>query len=198
MKWQIKVLPFANPDESFITVNQVHKGAIVNAVDAQRERLDADGILMQRNDQPVAIFTADCLPLVITTDTATLALHVSRKTLIHGLLDHAASLINLADITSVFLCPHICAEHFIFEHEGEDIKRFREKFPAAITTTLPFHLSLKSAVQTYLDTWHVSPDIIQEDARCTSEDESLPSYKYWLLSGKNGTLGRIATIVSLW
>lgn len=195
MKWRIKVLPWANLDSSITTVNQVHGATIVDATRAQHERLDADGILMRPSDQPVAIHTTDCLPLIITSDKSALALHISRKTLIHGLLDHVPSLIKPEDIRGVFFGPHICAKHFIFEHEGEDITRFREKFPAALTGHNPIYLSLKSAVQTYLKTWHVSSDFVHEDPRCTFEDESLPSYKRKYVTGNATPLGRIATIV---
>jgi copper oxidase (laccase) domain-containing protein len=157
---------------------QIHGGTIVKAQDLARGRLAADGVLVSTPGTLVAIGTADCAPTVITTAEHALVLHVSRKTLIRGLLDNALTYVAPADISRVYVGPHICEYHFGFEEEGELLKRFRYRYPAAVH----FHkgveyLSLRKALRGILAEWGVDTHRVIEDGRCTFEHPTLPSYR---------------------
>ena len=172
--WEIDTILETEVEADVFRVRQTHGGKVTVVGDDS----PADGLLTDLGKQPVGVSTADCMPLVVTSPTKALALHVSRKSIIRGLLESAANHIAPTEITGVYIGPHICGEHFLFEFEGDDIKTFREKFPSAATETdQGLSLTLREAVQTYFSEWGVGDEIIHEDGRCTQENNDLPSYK---------------------
>jgi copper oxidase (laccase) domain-containing protein len=182
-------------DNSIVIAEQVHCGEIVTASDIVIGKTKADGIFIDKQDIKAAVLTADCMPLVLTTNDSALVLHVSRKSLINGLLDKVDHFIEPENITGIYIGPHICAEHFTFPEAGEEIKKFQKMFPKAVAVKENiYHLSLRRAVNTYFKKWGIGDALIKEDGRCTFKEESLPSYKRWL--GSTAPLGRIVTVVS--
>jgi len=170
---------------------QIHGGNITRQTDAE-----ADGIIS--TGTRVGIATADCLPLVLAGADMALALHVSRKSIIHGLLDNVLTYIEPQNIDYAFLGPHICEYHFSFEEEGEMLRQFCSRFPDAVH----FHkgkmyVSLRKAVHHFLRAWNIHPDRISEDGRCTYELDSLPSYRRWLKEKKAGRRKNMVTAVDL-
>ena len=127
----------------------------------------------------IGVSSAYCLPLALVTNEAALVLHVSRKTLINGLLDNVPRVLEPASIRQVLIGPHVCPEHFTFEWEGPEITRFVEKFPDAVEQDQAgvWSLSTRDAVQDYLEKWRISEEQIEEDLRCTFEASELPSYR---------------------
>jgi copper oxidase (laccase) domain-containing protein len=196
-QWTIQVRTDPQALTSAVFPKQIHTGEIVTAdsIDPSYPPV-ADGVIVVRNGKAAGIETADCLPLVITSTDAAIALHVSRKTVLHGLLDKVPLLLAPDQITNVFIGPHICARHFVFPFEGPEIAAFIQKFPGAVSRDQALHLSLRHVVHEYLQQWHVKNSLIREDARCTFEDATLPSYCRWLQGNKKGTRGRMVTIVS--
>jgi copper oxidase (laccase) domain-containing protein len=178
-----------------ISAKQVHSNNIVDAKDAVANETEADGLFLSDRLISAAIHTADCMPLVLTTKNSALVLHVSRKSLIKGLLDEVPNFISPKEIIGVYLGPHICADHFTFDEAGDEIKKFQTMFPEAVEVKENiYHLSLKNAVSKYFKEWAIEHIELQEDLRCTFKEESLPSYKRWM--GTTTPLGRIVTIVS--
>ncbi len=189
--WEIATVLDSEVPPDVWRVKQVHGGKIGVAGDSG----EADGIVTSANKQSIGIATADCMPAVIVTANQAVALHVSRKTIIKGLLDAVLVHINPADIVGVYIGPHICGDHFVFEFEGEDIKTFCQQYPtAARITDAGVSLTLREALQTYLDKWNVPAKSIVEDGRCTQEHEELPSYKRALARGKP-LAGQLVTFV---
>lgn len=197
MPWKIETRLSSSPlHANVIKVKQAHGGDIARAERVDRATV-ADGIAAPLNfTSPFMIATADCLPLVIASDEVACALHVSRKSLIHGLLDHVPDFLVAPAITSAYIGPHICEEHFVFDWVGPDIKLFAQKFPAACRESKAgLHLSLKKAVEIYLERWHVAPELVSVDPRCTWETEELPSYKR-SLRDTQPLFDQLATIVT--
>lgn len=161
----------------------MHGGHILSA-DDEGSGIEADGILTQGKSEWIGVVTADCLPLVLVTPETALALHVSRKTLVRGLLDAVPTVLPVAEITNVWIGPHICAEHFTFDWAGEDIVAFQQRWPEAVREEkAKLYLSLRDAVQQYLTDWGVPAAVVQEDGRCTFETLDLPSYRRALARG---------------
>jgi len=161
-------------DPNVWQVTQEHSGRIVKVDDPG----PADGLITYPGKGPIGVVTADCMPLVIVTPQAALALHVSRKSIIRGLLEAVSERIDTAYISGVYVGPHICPRHFVFDYVGEDIRRFREQFPASVSKSKTgFSLSLRAAVETFLARWSVPVNLVYEDGRCTSEELNLPSYR---------------------
>ena len=190
-KWEIEERVFSEWPADILRVNYVggpHGGHIARSVELRGARKDAqaDGVYVKlatlrewRDFNGIGVSTADCLPLVLLTEKEALGLHVSRKTLINGLLDNVSSFIDPVDVTNVYIGPHICPEHFTFEWEGAEITRFAEKFPDAAEQDEAgiWSLSTRDAVQHYLDEWKIDESLIEEDTRCTLEASELASYR---------------------
>jgi copper oxidase (laccase) domain-containing protein len=191
--WQV----FVYADEGYDRVllpEQTHGADIIRAEELGKKHVYADGVFLEKNSPLTGVQTADCMPLIITSAEAALALHVSRKTLVAGLLDRVPHYISPADIEYVWIGPHICRRHFVFEWDGDEIRQFRAKFPQAVTDN-PIALSLRRAVQTYFDKWRVQSSRVTEDSRCRYEEISLPSFTRWLKGGIQGPLPRLVTAV---
>ena len=155
---------------------QTHGNKIIGAIECVSGQTEADGIYTDDAKHFMGISTADCLPLVLLTETKALALHVSRKTLVRGLVENIPAIINLQEITHAYIGPHICQQHFIFEYAGEEIQEFMKKFPDSFTEKDGvIHISLINTVQQYCDQWELKNIPIHTDNRCTFEDRTLAS-----------------------
>ena len=182
---------------SLTLIKQVHGGNVVLAHEIKNSKPEADGIFLSRKTDTAAIYTADCLPLILMASDKALAVHVSRKTLIRGLLENVKNFIYPTKIMHIFIGPHICQKHFIFEYAGSEIMEFKIKFPEAVEERdNTISLSLQKALKTFLTTWGITDDQITKDERCTYETKELPSYKRWIENGKAGNSGHLTTSVS--
>lgn len=178
--WRVVIARRDELGEPVLTpARQVHGAVILSA--AQRAGGDttpADGIVVALGDPLAGVTTADCLPLVVLTPTQALVLHVSRKTVLAGQLEQAPKCINVDKITHAIIGPHICAEHFSFAWQGEEVQAFARQYPEAVRQSeAGLHLSLQSIVEHALATWGVRSDQIVHHASCTVEDEVWPSYR---------------------
>ncbi len=184
MTWEVKTSLLSEVPTDVIQINQKHTGHIIWAHEAATQS-PADGIAVRSTSgQSICIRTADCLPLVLVTPAVICALHVSRKSLIAGLLESVPNYADTNTLEKVYIGPHICADHFVFEHEGPDIAKFAEQYPFAChKSTVGLHLSLHDVVEKYLERWRVNTNIIVRDGRCTFEAVELPSYRRSLQEG---------------
>lgn len=173
--WRVEVAVGKTP-QGVVLSKQVHGRRIATAESLQHTDREADGIEMKKNSPAAAIYTADCLPLVIAGETTALALHVSRKSVVAGLLDEAA--INLPEnIQGAYLGPYICAKHLIMEWLGDEVHELIRRWPEAVIKNQAWHISLEKIVRQYLTEWGVPEDKIQKDGRCTYETLELASRK---------------------
>lgn len=175
---------------------QRHGGTIV-AADEIAANTVADGIAADFSfRQPFMVTTADCLPLVVAGEAAACVLHISRKTLIRGLLDGVATVLDPATVRGVWVGPHICARHFVFEERGEEVMVFCERYPfACVEDAAGVHLSLVSVVEHQLKKWNISVDVVTHDGRCTVETPELPSYRRSWRDNVLPLTDQIATVV---
>ena len=166
---------------------QVHGSEIVRAADLVGQSREADGVFLTGSDSTrstIAIRTADCLPLLLLGESQALALHISRKTLLAGLLDQVPTVFDLSELREVYLGPHICQEHFSFKCQGDLIIQFYKKYPwAVIQEGGLIRLSLREAVGDYLSDWKHSYTEIYDNTSCTYHAALLPSYRRALEQG---------------
>lgn len=112
----------ARPEGELMHVHQTHSTIIQNASHQLKE---ADGIQSsyQELSLPLAIKTADCLPIVIEGETGVIHLHAGWRGLAHGILDDK----NLAGIkpAKAFIGPSI--RKCCFEVSPE----FPQEFPGS-------------------------------------------------------------------
>lgn len=196
-RWEVETKPASMVSSAVVRVKQMHGNAIVWAEEAQAGGIVADGIAAHHEfTRSFMINTADCLPLVVATEAIICAIHVSRKTLTGGILDRVPDFIKPESIVAVWIGPHICVNHFVFEWVGQDVAAFQARFPSAYEEREDgIHLSNLAATLGYLESWGVPTTAIQRDTRCTYEDDSLQSYRRGL-HGREKLSGGIATIVT--
>lgn len=180
--WRVaSVLPPG--DREAVMVRQVHGGTIAAARAVQSDT-QADGIYVAEPGVRAAIGTADCMPVVLLSDQAAVVLHVSRRTLIYGLLENAFSYLPAQLVNRVCVGPHICEYHFSFEREEAELRRFRVRYPRAVHFHHGrLHVSLKAALESVLDAWDIDRRRVVYDGRCTLEHDELPSYRRLRLQG---------------
>ncbi len=176
--------PPANLPANLAEPQQVHGGSIVTAAALASGRLAADGVVLEAAGEIASVSTADCAAVAFIGDQRGLLLHISRKTLIYGLVENAFSYITPADINTVYVGPHICEYHFAFEREEAELKRFRIRYPRAVHFHQgKLHLSLRTAITGVLHEWDIDQRRVTWDGRCTFEHAELPSYRRSLADG---------------
>jgi copper oxidase (laccase) domain-containing protein len=181
-----------------VKLRQVHGGQIVRiTAHNMHDSHEGDGLVTQEPGITLSIYTADCLPLSITTSHEVGLFHVSRKTLIAGLLEKVPDVMDARDIQKIEVGPHICAEHFSFAVLGPDIQKFAAKFPTAVYGKDPLHISLLAALTTYLEQWQVLKEKISVDNTCTYESLDLPSYRREFEKGNPTLKEQIITTIAI-
>ena len=115
---------------SWIFPKQVHGNQLVRASDCEREMTEADGIYTHDDNEPIAIQTADCVPVLIADSLTVAALHCGWRGLAGGMV--AAGLLPFAqpDGARAWIGPHICQDCY---EVGEDlVQPIRGSLPAAV------------------------------------------------------------------
>lgn len=108
------------PDFSFKQVHQIHSPLIENFQDASNE-IKADGIFFTKEElkeKPIAIKTADCLPILIWEEDRGFFLHAGWRGLYENIIENAKTSYDKA-----FIGP--CISQLNFEVTSE----FKEYFP---------------------------------------------------------------------
>ncbi len=183
-------------DSHTVQSKLIHSGNIIPAENLGQQSLPADGIIINSVSYRAVIHTADCVPLLVTSENQAALLHLSRKSIVNGLLDNLTTFIAPKDIDHIHVGPHICEFHFDFTDEDLFVRHFRSRWPqAAHFYKGKLYLSLKKAMQTFFDEWQVHPGRISYDGRCTYENLSLPSYRRHNANGDKEKLGSLYTIV---
>ncbi len=196
-KFRIAVTSDEVPDAIFLV--QKHGDNVVEADNAQSGQTQADGIVVRQHGKPGGIYTADCLPLVLVAEEFAVVLHVSRKSLVAGILESAREVFKDEQPVHIFIGPHACSEHLTYEYRGDEIHALAEKFPDAVTTKKDItHVSVEGATLSFLKDWlRELPEIIR-DGRCTVEDMQLPSYRRSTPEVREAkSYGQIKTVVYL-
>ena len=168
-----------------VFMNQTHSDH-VEVVDSAGI-VDADAVVTQSEGIALAVQVADCIPLLISSESSVAAVHVGRR----GLLNHI-TLKTLEKMSgssfSAHLGPSICGRCY---EVGEDV--YREviaAFPLAAATSSQgsFSLDLSHALAHQLREKGVEVTV---DSRCTVETPELFSYR------RDGQTGRQIGVISL-
>lgn len=195
--WRVDILlPGTEERQPIFYPRQIHGGNILPGESLMRQELPADGVWLRGTATAGGVKTADCAPVVIVTEEAAVVLHVSRKSIVRGLLQNTLTHIAVKDIDHIFIGPHICEYHFSFDEEDELLRQFRYQYPKAVH----FHkgklyLSLRRALMNVFENWQVHPSKISEDGRCTYEQLTMPSHRRRMDNGEEGKLPLLKTIV---
>lgn len=169
------------PQMDFLHVTQVHGTDIVSPETLPAE---ADGLIVswEQFDKPLAIKTADCLPIVIEGEKGVVFLHAGWRGLASGILDRPE--IQLVNPQRVFIGPSI--HECCFEVSDD----FKENFPHSPhfkTIKGKLHFNLQEEAKDLLRS-RFSTLLVQYAPVCTSCNKELHSYRRDKTSDRNWNL----------
>lgn len=153
----------------------------------QTTTYSSDGQYTKNKNLKLGLYTADCLPCFIITESQLFSLHLGWKGVLDGLFDKAIKKINKNEKLNIFVGPHIQKESFEI---GEDLKKMFKKSTAHSLQKKWFleksngrtHLSLIEVLKTkangYEATFH------------TSEIDALKSANHYSYRGDDKTKSR--------
>ena len=177
-------------EQAPLWLEQVHGNAVVPAsvsVRANSVPPEADGSFTTEKGLPLAIMTADCLPIVLWDHSETLvcALHAGWRGLANGIIANGAKLFR--GKFSAFVGPGIGPCHY------EVDQQVREHFGsgAAFTASRPGHYQFNLALEAREQLLAAGADKVEVMSVCTACDDRFYSYR------RDGQTGRFATLVWL-
>lgn len=96
--------------DAWATVSQVHGAAVVNATEPGHLG-EADGLVTQQSNLPIAIATADCLPIALAGETTVALVHAGWRGIADGVIGSARELMVSLDDEPLraAIGPHIGA-----------------------------------------------------------------------------------------
>lgn len=109
------------PNFEVVEVKQVHGKEIATSAQAQSNEVEADGIISGTSLPPLAIKTADCLPIVVLGKNGHALLHAGWRG-VHQKIVQAKQLSSLGPYF-FYIGPHIQLEDFIVKED------FLKNFP---------------------------------------------------------------------
>lgn len=157
------------PDFKAHHVHQIHSTEIVKL-----DQLDikSDGIIFENTiETPIAIKTADCLPIILQGMTHSVFLHAGWAGLANGILDH--DFIKEINFTNAFIGPSIQVDHFEVQ---EDFKAHFEGSHHFLQKNDKLYFDLQSEANDRIN--RLNPDaIIKSSQVCTHCDNKYNSYR---------------------
>jgi copper oxidase (laccase) domain-containing protein len=160
------------PDFALQSVKQTHSNIVLSETHClqSKELLEADAIV-GNSKFPIAVRTADCVPIVLLGENAHAIVHAGWRGLHNEILHH--DLIQAIHPIYAFIGPHISAQNYEVQPD------FRKNFTlpvafAQINGVLTFNLSLVAHSQ--LERFY--PGIkIEESTICTFDHLEMHSYR---------------------
>lgn len=159
----------SRPSFAFIKVKQTHSDIVHN--ENSCHEIEGDG-MVGKSKTPMAILTADCLPVVLIGENGHAFVHAGWR----GLHNKILANIKIADLKPfyAFVGPHICARHYEVQED------FRAQFPdyqsAFIKKEGKLFFDMKTVVTNQLE--NLYPGIkIEISELCTFEEPQLHSYR---------------------
>ncbi len=105
-------------------LNQIHSNQIIFGSKTQeKERVEADGIVCDKHNQNLWIYTADCMPILFADKTKRIvaALHCGRKGLENNIIKNLIKIFYykgcLKEDILVAIGPSISKEHYLIDKE---------------------------------------------------------------------------------
>lgn len=157
------------------TVRQVHSANVVEAC-RPGDHGEADGLVTDEPGLPLAVFTADCLGIVLHGPDQVAVIHAGWRGVVAGVVDSALAALGTVD--TVHIGPHIRSCCFEVGPEVADL------FTEDLTTTTwgTTSVDLAAAVSRQLP---VEPRVIERCTRCGDDTYS---------HRRDGTPARMAAI----
>jgi YfiH family protein len=173
-------------EQAPVWLEQVHGKAIIEAA-ANSALEQADGSITEERGLPLAIMTADCLPIVMwdSSRSRVCALHAGWRGLASGIIAAGAKLFR--GKFSAFIGPGIGPCHYEIDQTVREQFRSDVAFSPSRSNHYRFDLALEARRQLFA----AGAENVQGMSVCTACDERFYSYR------RDGQTGRFATLVWL-
>ena len=171
-----------------IFMNQVHGNEVVEVDEFTVSPVTADSMVTRKAGLPLAVLSADCLPILVKGRDVVGVIHAGRKGILNGIIHQTIIKIRKFTDTQLFatIGPAICEECY-----EVDVKMYLDAIavePSLATTTETHCLDLKKAASVQLQRGNV---LVNDLGICTAHDPSFYSYR------RDGISGRSAGVIVL-
>jgi YfiH family protein len=173
--------------EPAVCMKQVHSGTVAVVTDKKQTRIiDVDALLTQKNQVPLAVLTADCIPLLVYDPKKHIigVIHAGYKGLYRHIIENTLDQMITTfqtDAKDVIIGIGPCIETKCFEVGEEVIALFRETFPdfndMYETSDGKYYLNMRNIAQQCLQQKGVIPEHIEIMDVCTKCSDDFYSYR---------------------
>jgi len=163
-------------------MNQVHGNEVVEVDENSLTQVTADALITRQVGLPLAVLSADCLPILIKGENIVGAIHAGRKGILNGIIERTISKMRAAggNELAATIGPAICGKCY-----EVDVQMYLDAVaiePNLITTLESHCLDLKKAAIAQLQKAKVS---VNDLGICTAHDPNFFSYRRDGISGRN-------------
>jgi YfiH family protein len=171
-----------------IFMNQVHGNDVVEVGEGSINQITADALITRKKGLPLAVLSADCLPILIKGENIVGAIHAGRKGILNGIIERTITKMRElgGNELSATIGPAICGG--CYEVDIQMYLNSIEIDPNLATTPETHGLDLKKAAAGQLNSQSVS---VTDLGICTAHDQNFFSYR------RDGISGRSAGVIVL-
>jgi YfiH family protein len=171
-------------------MNQVHGNTVEVVSDLNQSTPTCDALITTVPGITLAVMTADCIPLLLSSESVIAAVHVGRRGLVNGVARLTVQKMRELGAGAITgrLGPSICGT--CYEVDQNTFDEVISRFPSARSETAQGTPALDLARALVADLKDASIDC-QIDSRCTNEDPDLFSYRKSQRTGRQAGLIRL-------
>ncbi len=153
------------PEFNFAQIKQTHSSIIVS-INELKDGTEGDGILSERTiATPLAIKTADCLPILLANKKFIAMIHAGWRGLKSGIIKQT---FNLFTPTYAFIGPHIAQDHY---EVGIEFKEYFQENTLKTKSSEKLLFSLKLEAKNQLTALNPSIQIESTNLDTFTQDE---------------------------
>lgn len=173
------------PNFDLIKCKQIHSAEVL-PINKATEDKEADGVVAPKLYTPLAVVTADCLPIALCGTQGVAMIHAGWRGLADEILAH--ELIKNINPTFAFIGPHICADNYEVSLDFQDNFKNSKKAFQEIDGKLYFSLEIEARQQL---AQLYGPISIESSNICTYKNNELNSYRENKTSKRNWNVLRM-------
>jgi YfiH family protein len=165
-----------------VFMNQVHGNEVIEIVDNSQSKVTADALITRQTGLPIAVLSADCLPILIKGASIVGVIHAGRKGILNGIISNTISKMRTlgGEDLEATIGPAICGDCY-----EVDIQMYLDAIeidPNLATKPETHSLDLKKAAAGQLDSQSVS---VNDLGICTAHNFNYFSFRRDGISGRN-------------
>jgi len=180
----------ANSYGATVYMNQVHGDAVEIISQHTDVSPTCDALVTAVPGITLAVMTADCIPLLLSSDSVVAAVHVGRRGLLNGVANNTVKVMRELGATSVsaLIGPSICGTCYEVDENTFNEVVAEHPLCASRTAQGKHSLDLVAGLVAELEKLSITSTI---DSRCTKEDPNLFSYRKSQRTGRQAGLIRL-------